>query len=162
MIGSASPSGRDGDIALYLWKSGFLGRSAECSSGCGCAAFFFLHESGTFAQALAKISEFRAADGPFALDFHFVHAWGVDGENALDAFAVADAADGEHLVQAVAAAANHYPGKNLDTFLVPFDDSLVNIDDIADLELRRVGLEVLRLDMGHQCVLHTRLLKPWA
>jgi len=145
-MGSASPSGRDGDIALYFWKSGFLGRSAECSSGCGCAAFFFLHESGTFAQALAKISEFRAADGAFALDFNFVHAWGVDGENALDAFAVADAADGEHLVQAVAAAANHYPGKNLDTFLVAFDNFCVHAHGIADRKISRVFAKLFRLN----------------
>jgi len=146
VIGSASPSGRDGDIALYLWKSGFLGRSAECSSGCGCAAFFFLHESGTFAQALAKISEFRAADGAFALDFHFVHARRVDGENPLDAFAVADAADGEGLVQSVPAAADDDARKNLDAFLVAFDNFCVHAHGIADRKISRVFAKLFRLN----------------
>jgi hypothetical protein len=53
-------------------------------------------------------------------------------EDALDAFAIADSPDGEHLVQAVPTAANDDAGKNLDPFFIALDDFGVDPDTVAD------------------------------
>ena len=96
----------------------------------GCAALFLggdfldlflLHSRGTFAKAAAEVGELGAADITPAIDLHFVHARRVDRENALDGLAVADAADGEGRVQAVATAADDDAGEDLDALLVALD-----------------------------------------
>ena len=58
-------------------------------------------------------------------------------EHALDALAVADAPDGESLVDAVAASANHEPGEHLDALLVPLDHLGVHLDRVTHIELER-------------------------
>jgi hypothetical protein len=59
----------------------------------------------------------------------------MDGKYALDAFAVADAPDGEHFVQAAPAPANYHAGKYLDTFLVAFHDFGVHTHAVADAKV---------------------------
>ncbi len=90
------------------------------------------------------------------LAFHFelFDLGGVEREDTFDAFVVDDAADGEGGVDAVALLHDDGAGEDLDTFLVAFDDALVDIDDVADFELGGLGLEVLGLNVGHECVLH--------
>ena len=70
----------------------------------------------------------------------------MERENALDAFAITNAADGEHLVQAMPAAANDDPGKNLNAFLVAFDDFGMHAHGIADGEIRRVFAKLFGFD----------------
>jgi hypothetical protein len=94
----------------------------------------FLDQRGAFAEAFAQVGEFGAAHGARALDFNFVHARRVQRENALDAFAVADAADGEGLVQPAPAPANDHAGKHLNALLVAFDDLGMHAHAVTDVE----------------------------
>ena len=112
-------------------------------------------QAGRFAGAVAEVIQLRAADAALAFYFQLFDFWRVERENTFDAFVIHNAADGERLVDAVPFFHDHGAGENLDTFLVPFDNSLVDIDNVADIELRRGGLEMLALDMGHEWVLHT-------
>jgi hypothetical protein len=80
------------------------------------------------------------------------------GENALDAFAVGDTADGEALGDATALAADHDASEDLDTFLVAFAHFGVHAHAVADLELHEVGLELVFGDVfenrlhGERCL----------
>ena len=110
------------------------------------ARLFFLHQRRALAEALAQIGQLGAADRAFALDFHLVHARRVQRENALHAFAVADAADGEHLVQPATAPANDHAGKNLDALFVAFDHFGVHAHGIAHREIRGVLAKLFRFN----------------
>src|SRR5256885_8629835 len=93
-----------------LWLgfgSGGFSRRSRFGSGCvlgarggsgagsrGAASIAFFDEGRAFAEAFAEVSEFGAPDIAFAFDLDFFDARGVEGKDALDAFAVADAADG--------------------------------------------------------------------
>src|ERR1700722_11615716 len=99
------------------------------------AAFALLDQSRAFTDALAQIGQLGTADGAFAFDFNLVNARGMVGENALHAFAVADASDGEGGIQPVPAAANHDAGKNLDALFVAFDHFGVDTHGVADPEV---------------------------
>ncbi len=59
----------------------------------------------------------------------------MQGEYPLHAFAVADAADGEHLVQPMTTAANHNAREDLDALFVAFDHFRVHTHSIADAEV---------------------------
>src|ERR1035437_2420729 len=106
--------------------------------GCGAsryAAFLFLNERRALAETLPQISQLGAADGAFALHFHLLHARRMDGENPLHAFAVADAAHGEHLVQPMTATANHHASENLYALLLALDHFGVHTHGIAHAEV---------------------------
>lgn len=108
--------------------------------------FLFLHQGCAFAQALAQVGELGAPGAAFALDFHPLDAGRMDGKNALDAFAVADAPDGEHLVEPVAAPSDDDPGKDLDAFFVAFDDLGMHAHRIANREFGRLFAKLFRFD----------------
>ena len=59
-------------------------------------------------------------------------------ELPLHAFAGDDAADGEHLLRARTAASDHDAGENLNPLLFAFKNLRVNVDGVADFELRNV------------------------
>src|SRR5262249_39147417 len=65
-----------------------------------------------------------------------------------------DAADSEHLAHALAAAGNDHAVEDLDAFLLPFQDALVDIDGVADLELRNLFFKRGFLHQGNQSILH--------
>ena len=64
------------------------------------ALLALLHGHGAFADALAKIVKLGPARPAFALHSHLLDVGTVDGKNALDTLAVADAAHGEGGIQA--------------------------------------------------------------
>lgn len=101
-----------------------------------CSSPLFFHQGRAFAETFAEVSQFRAAGLAFAFDFNFVHPRRVNGKYALDAFSIADAADGKHFVQAVATSANYNAGKNLDTFFVAFNDLRVHAHTVANAKIR--------------------------
>jgi len=70
----------------------------------------------------------------------------MDGENALDAFAIADAAHGERFVQPVAAAAEDDAGENLDAFLIAFNDLGVDLNTVADFKFHGLFAILFRFD----------------
>src|SRR5262249_52348534 len=106
--------------------------------------FLFPDQGGAFADAFAEVSQFGPAHFAAAFDLHFFDAGRVDGENAFHAFAVADPADSERLVETAAAPADDDAGKNLDSFLVAFHDFGVDADGIADIELGGFLAELFR------------------
>ncbi len=136
------------------------GKLLLCRGGHGFG--LFLHERGTLADALAEVGELGAADTAGALHLHLVHARGVRGENALHAFAVADAADGEHLVQPVAAAPDDDARENLDAFLLAFHDLGVDAHAVANGELHRFFAVLFLLNFIQYCLVHKFLwLECW-
>jgi hypothetical protein len=58
----------------------------------------------------------------------------------FDALAVRDAAHGESFVQSATLPADHYAGKDLDSFLVSFDDASMHAHTIANRKLLGIVL----------------------
>ena len=67
----------------------------------------------------------------------------IQREDALDALVVDDPADREGRADAPAFARDDRAGEYLRPHFVAFFDPAVNIDDVADLEMRDTGLETL-------------------
>ncbi len=65
----------------------------------------------------------------------------MQGEHSFDALAVRDAAHDESFVEAATLPADHYPRKDLDSFLVSFHDASVNAHAIANR--KRCGIAFL-------------------
>jgi len=101
----------------------------------GSAALLFLYGSRAFANALAQIGQFSPAHRAFTFHFHFLDSRRMDWKHALDTLAIANAADGEHGIQAVSTPPNHNTREYLDTFLVAFDDLGVDADGITHVEV---------------------------
>jgi len=106
------------------------------------------------ADAIAQVVELGATDPGAALHVHLRDEWRMQRINALDAFIIHDAADGKRLVDSAALAHDDGAGKHLDALLVAFNDARVNIDGIADVELRNILLEMRCLDGFHNGVGH--------
>jgi len=105
-----------------------------------------LGQSYGFAGAFSQVIKFRtfgfaASQRPDVEDIRTIQR-----EDTLDAFIVDDSADGEHLIYAAAFAGNDGAGEDLNTLLVAFDDSAMNINRIAYLEMRDIVFEALALD----------------
>ena len=65
------------------------------------------------------------------------------GENALHAFAVADPAHGEHLVQPMSTPPNHNAGEYLNALFVAFNHFGMHAHGIADAEIHGVLCETV-------------------
>src|SRR5213079_2480806 len=105
------------------------------------------HQGCAFAQTLAQVGNLGAAGGALALHLDLVNPWGMEREDALHAFAVADATDGEHLVQPMPAPPNHHAGENLDALFVAFHDFGVDADAVAHPEAGVVLAILLRFNL---------------
>src|SRR5690606_34971910 len=55
--------------------------------------------------------------------------------------ALDDTADGEHFATARTAAGNDHAVEDLNSLFLTFENSSVNVDGVADLELRHFGLQ---------------------
>src|ERR1051326_3794566 len=84
--------------------------------------FLLFDRYGALADAFAEVGQLRAAHGALPFDFDLVDAGRMKRENALDAFAVADAPHGKGFVQAPAAFADDHPGEDLDALLFALHD----------------------------------------
>jgi hypothetical protein len=116
--------------------------------------FLLAYERGASAEAFAQVRQLGAADLAMALDFNLVHARRMQREDAFHAFAVADAAYRERLVQAGAAFADDHTRENLDAFLVAFDDFGVDFDGITDVELGVIFAKLFRFNFLLQYLVH--------
>jgi len=110
------------------------------------AAYLFLDEGRTLADAVAQIGKLGTPNRSFALHFHLVHTGRMQRENPLHTFAIADAADGEHLVQPVTATADDKTSKNLYALFVAFNDFRMHPHGIADAEIRSVFAILFRFN----------------
>src|SRR5262249_21134305 len=95
-----------------------------------------LTQTDGFADAVAEIVEFRAAGHAGSLDFHLGDFRRMERELALHAFAGNDAADGEHFPGTAARAGDDRSAKNLDSLILAFENSRVDIHRVTDGELR--------------------------
>ncbi len=102
---------------------------------------------GVLADAAAEVVEFGAADLAALGHFDFGNEGAVEGVDALDAFAVAQFAHGDGLAFGAAAFADDDAGKNLDAFFAAFDDSVMDLDGVTDIEFGGVRFHLLTLDL---------------
>jgi hypothetical protein len=74
-------------------------------------------------------------------DFHLRNARRVQGKYPLDALAVRDATHGKSFVEPAPLPADHYAGKDLDSFLVSFHDARVHAHAVPNR--KRCGIAFL-------------------
>jgi len=70
----------------------------------------------------------------------------MDRKNALHAFAIADPANREGLVQPVAPASKHDPRENLDALLIPFNNLRVHPHSIPDAKIAGAFAKLFRFN----------------
>ena len=104
---------------------------------------YLLRDLGSLAYAAAQVVQLRAANLTAANDLELSNVRGVYREGLLDAYAVRDAANGNRLVNASVLLGNDDALEHLDTLAVAFLDLCVYLNGIADLQLRKVVLELL-------------------
>ena len=126
---------RCGRRTRLLWRgaAAFLRGLAAVRLG---ALGLALAQARRLADAVAQVVQLGPADRAGALHLDLGDLRRVQREDALDAFALDDAADGEHLAHALAAAGDHHAAEDLDALLLAFQDALVDVHLVADLELR--------------------------
>lgn len=108
------------------------GTAFVCQHGVGSSTHF--SEAATLTGTLAQVIELGAAGTAGAFDFDFDDVGGMEGEDAFDAFAEGEAADGEGFVWAAAVACDDRAGVDLDAFLIALTDFDVDADAVADFE----------------------------
>ena len=93
-----------------------------------------LLQADGLADAVAEVVELRPAGDARPLHHDLGDPRRVEGELPLHPLALHDAADGEHLAGAGAAAGDHDAAEDLDPLLLAFEDAAVDVDRVADLE----------------------------
>jgi len=100
-------------------------------------------ESCGFAHSVAEEVESRATGVAVADELDFLDARRVDHERALDADAARDPSDGDLLVDAAVAHAEHGALEVLKALSVPFDDPHANAHGVSGPDLGQIGLQLL-------------------
>lgn len=125
-------------------------------NGSGCGSAFDWADGGALfdgdgflALAAAEVVEAGATDFAEADDFNFGDLWGVEREDAFDALAIRDFADGVSGVEAGAFAGDDEAGVDLDTLFVTFDDAAVHFDGVSHTEFWDVRFELLLFEFGN-------------
>src|SRR5581483_9901601 len=101
-----------------------------------------LDEADGLAHAVAQVEELCPAVLAAAADGHLRDERRMQREDALDAFVVDDAPDGEGFVDPRPLLHDHRAGEDLNAFLVAFDDAGRHVHRVTDVELRRFFLQV--------------------
>src|SRR5450432_679693 len=96
----------------------------------------------------AQIVELRATDAATADDVHVAEHGAVDREDALDADAVGDLANGEGLADAAAALGDAHALERLQPLLLTFLYTHVHAQRVARAEGRNVGAEEFLLGLN--------------
>jgi hypothetical protein len=103
-------------------------------------------DAGSFALEVAEIIEAGAADFALAYDFYRADRGRVERENTLDAYAEADAADGEGGAGSAAFLGDNYTFKGLEAFffLVAFTffEADVHADGVAGAKVWKIGAQL--------------------
>jgi hypothetical protein len=112
-------------------------------------AFDVLHAAAAVAEAtaladsVAEVVELGSACVTATDDLELGDHRAVDGPLTLDADVVDDTANGDHLVDAAALAADQNALVHLDAFFLALDDADVHVDRVADVKARKVALKML-------------------
>ena len=110
-----------------------------CGGRLGAGGVHALGDAGRLAAAIAQIIELGAPDLAAPHDLDRIDHRRIDREDALDALAVGDLADGEALVEAAAVAGDADALIGLDAGALAFRDLDVDDDGVAGLEIRDLG-----------------------
>src|SRR2546430_979070 len=101
-------------------------------------AVLFLDRDRGLAGPAAEIIKARFHRLRLALDFDLLDIRRIDRKHAFNALTVAETANGESFMDAVALPRDHDAGENLHALLVTFADLRVYAHTVADLERRSV------------------------
>ena len=145
---ASAPEGRDGDTSVHTRRNRpvvgvavgagcYTRREAICFS----SDVFLIANTRGLARKIAKIKKPRASDDAFAHDFDLLDARRMAQENALDTDAEAHLAHGEGAARTRPVPFDDNPLEHLRTFLVAFDDAIVNPHAVADAKIRKVRSE---------------------
>ena len=88
-------------------------------------------KQGAFADAIAEVIEFGAADFATAGDLDQGDAWSVQRENAFDAFTGGNFAHGVGCVDAATFSCDTEAGKDLDTLFTTLDHTGVDFEAVT-------------------------------
>src|SRR5262249_29218046 len=113
-----------------------------------------LAQPGRLADALAEVVQLRPPNLAGALHLDLGDLRRVQREDALDALALDDAADGEHLAHALVAHADDDALEDLHALLLALEDALVDLHLVADGELGDFLLDVGKLRQAEQFRFH--------
>src|SRR5262249_7054382 len=124
---------------------------------------FALFQAGRFALEPAQVVELGAANFAGAHDVDVIDHFGVDREDALDAVAEADLADGDALTHARAIAGNDGAFESLEALFIAFLDFDVNLDGIAGAKRGNFLLALVLIDvLRQQRVLHVNVQETFS
>src|SRR5690606_25980318 len=133
------------------WSTFRDGRSSSGPgrSGLGGCRFVALglDGHGRLALAGAEVVKPRAHRHGLTLDLDLLDVRRVHGEHAFDTLAVADAANGEGLMNTMPLARDHDAGEHLDTLLVAFAHLGVHTHAVANLEVGQVLFQLRGSDL---------------
>ena len=148
-----------GPFRLVWWKPQTSGVSL--GSLRLAALHLALGDPGRLTATLAQVVELGATDDAAALHLDGLDVRRQDREHPLHAFAEADLADGEVLLQAAAGAGDADALEGLDALALAFLDAHVDAHGVAGLELRGLadGLEAVGL-FALQGLDHVHRLSP--
>src|SRR5436309_14313436 len=111
---------------------------------------------GFLPLAATEIIEFRTTGAAWLFHFHFRDARRMQRKHPLHALTVRDATHGESFVEAAALPADHYAGKDLDSFLIAFYDPRVHAHAVANRKRCNIAFLLLFLnsidDLVHKLV----------
>jgi hypothetical protein len=123
-------------------------------SFCDGVCTVLLGQSYRFACAFSQVIKFRTFGFTAAKRSYVEDVRTIQREGTLDSFVVDNSADGEHLVYPPAFSSDDCAGEDLNTLLVALDDSAMNVDRIAYLEMRDIVPEALAFDRIQQFSFH--------
>src|SRR5262249_1261315 len=123
----------------------------------GRRALLALAQARRLADAVAQVIQLSPADLASPLHVDLGDLRRVQRKRALDALALYDAADGEHLAHAAAAPRDDCAAEDLRALLGAFQDALVDVHLVADLEQRDFTLQTGLFHQRQESVSHCRL-----
>ena len=103
----------------------------------------------SLANLLAQVVQLCATNVATTNDFNLVNLRRMNREGALYADREADLADGERFAAGVTMTADDVALEHLNALTVTFDDAVMDLDVVANVELRNVLLELLLLDCAN-------------
>jgi len=103
-------------------------------------------ESAGFADAITEEIEFGPAGVGPTNNFDLGDARRIEGKDSFDPLIGDDSPNGDGLVDSATSPGDEHTLEDLDTFLVAFDDSYMNINGVADGYHGEIGFELIGYD----------------
>jgi hypothetical protein len=136
-----------------LWMILFDPGSRRKLRSAGASAFAFA-ETRRFAFEATEVIQLGSANPAGADDVDMIDNSGVHRENALDALAEANLADGDRFTHSGVVSGDYGTFEDLQALFVTFPDLDVDFDGVARPECGEVRPEILLNELAQQSVLH--------